>query len=402
MVELRNFKALSSMAQSCSGIGDCRVAYRQVLGWYGVCPMVDHTPGFEPYYARGRIRSIRGLLEGKFEPSESFARVMYHCTTCGACKAVCHVSGVDHITWPTSKYIDHVRLFEAVRADLVELGLGPMPRHREILDWTRREHNPYMEKHEDRLRWAGGRELKSRGDVLFFVGCTGPYRMPDVCRDVYDVAAAAGVSLAVSPDEWCCGSVALRVGDRRLAESLARHNLEVFEKAGAKTIVTHCAGCYRTLKKDYPELLGEMPFEVLHATELLARLVEDGRLELAEGELTVTYHDPCHLGRHCNVYEEPRRIIESAPGVRLVEMKRNRSGALCCGAGGGVKSAFPELALSIARERLAQAKETGAQLLLSACPFCERNLSDAGANTPSLQIQVKDVASFFKERLKKK
>jgi len=389
------------MAYSCSGIGDCRAAYRQFLNWYGVCPMVDHTPGFEPYYARGKIRAIKGLLEGKFEPNEEFARVMYQCTTCGACKAVCHVSGVESITWPTSQYLDHTRLFEALRADLVELGLGPMPRHRVILDWTRKEHNPYMEKHADKLKWAGGRELKSKGEVFFFIGCTGPYRIPNICQDVYDVASAAGVNLAVSPEEWCCGSVALRVGDRELTAKLAKHNLDVFKRAGAKTIVTHCAGCYRTLKKDYPELLGELPFEVLHVTEFLARLVEEGRLELVEGELTVTYHDPCHLGRHCGVYEEPRKLIESIPGVKLVEMRRNRDGALCCGAGGGVKSAFPELAVSIAKERLSHAKETGAQLLLSACPFCERNLSDAGAADPSLQMQVKDVVSLLNERLKK-
>ncbi|MEM4445789.1 MAG: heterodisulfide reductase-related iron-sulfur binding cluster [Candidatus Jordarchaeales archaeon] len=402
MVELKHVKALSSMAQSCSGIGDCRTAYRQALGWYGVCPMVDHTPGFEPYYARGKMRAIRGLLEGKFEPSGSFARVMYQCTLCGACKAVCHVSGVSCITWPTSKFIDHTRLFEALRADLVELGLGPMPRHKEILNWISREHNPYMEKHGDRLAWAGGYSLKAKGDMFFFVGCTGPYRMPEVCRDVYEVAAAAGVNLVMSPEEWCCGSIALRVGDRKLAESLARHNLEVFEKAGARTVVTHCAGCYRTLKKDYPEILGSMPFEVIHVTELLARLIEEGRLELAESSLTVTYHDPCHLGRHCNVYDEPRKIVKSIPGVKLVEMKRNRDGALCCGAGGGVRSAFPELALSIARERLSQAEETGAQVLLSACPFCERNLSDARSYKPSTKLQVEDVVSFVKRHLKRK
>ncbi len=401
MVELKYVKALSSMAQSCSGIGDCRVAFRQALGWYGVCPMVDHTPGFEPYYARGKIRAIRGLLDGKFEPSEAFARVMYHCTTCGACKAVCHVSGVNAITWPTSRYIDHTRLFEAIRADLVELGFGPMPKHSEILDWIRREHNPYMGKHDEKITWAKGLPLTSKGSVFFFTGCTGPYRMPELCRNVYDVATVAGISLAVSSDEWCCGSIALRVGDRRLAESLARHNLEVFERSGAKTIITNCAGCYRTLKKDYPELLGSFQFEVLHVAEFLVGLVEEEKLRLTEEELTVTYHDPCHLGRHCEVYEEPRLLIKSIPGVSLVEMKRNRSGALCCGAGGGVKSAFPELALSIANERLAQARETGAQLLLSSCPFCERNLSDAGATNPQLKLPVKDVVTLIREHLEK-
>jgi len=183
-----------------------------------------------------------------------------------------------------------------------------------------------------------------------------------------------------------------------LAEELARHNMEAFKASEAKQVVTHCAGCYRTLKLDYPERLGELSFEVVNAIEVIRDLINDGKLKFKKAELKATYHDPCHLGRHAGIYDAPREVVKAIPGVELVEMKRTREASWCCGAGGGVKSGFSELAVDIAKDRIREAEETEAEYLVTACPFCVRNLKDAAEALDS-RIRVKDILELIQERL---
>lgn len=400
MAELKNLKKLSDMVYSCSGIGDCRQAFRPSAGRYGVCPVVDHSPAFDPYYARGKVRIAKGLLEGKVMPSEDLARVIYQCTTCGSCNSVCHQSACEYIELPTSVHLDLVKVFEAMRADLVDAGVAPMPRHKEILEWTKKEHNPYMEKHEDRVKWLPkGKTLPKKADVVFFMGCTEPYRVPNLCQAFLNIMEAANQKFAIMhPDEWCCGSVFFRTGLWDLAEELARHNLEALKASGAKEVVIHCAGCYRTIKLDYPELLGELPFEVVNAIEVIRDLINNGKLKFKKAELRVTYHDPCHLGRHAGIYDAPREVIKALPGVELVEMRRIKDASWCCGAGGGVKSGFPDLAVEIAKDRIREAEEAEAEYLLSACPFCIRNLRDAAQALES-RLKVYDILELLQEHL---
>jgi len=158
---------------------------------------------------------------------------------------------------------------------------------------------------------------------------------------------------------------------------MMRHNVEEIKKLGVEKVIFSCAGCYRTFKKDYPAHGVELGFEVQHISEFLADLVKEGKISFKELDLSVTYHDPCHLGRHLGVYQAPRNVIQAIPKVKLVEMYRNRFNAWCCGAGGGVKSGYKDLALETADERIAEAKETGTKVLVTACPFCELNLKDA-------------------------
>jgi heterodisulfide reductase subunit D len=149
------------------------------------------------------------------------------------------------------------------------------------------------------------------------------------------------------------------------------------------------------LKVDYPDIVGKLPFNVVHATEFIRDLIKDGKLELQEGavEGKVTYHDPCHLGRQAGVYDAPREVLKAIPGLQLVEMKRIRENAWCCGAGGGVKSAFPDLAVSVGIDRLTEAEATKANFISSACPFCRGNLMDA-AKAKRTRLQVKDVVEL--------
>ena len=324
---------------------------------------------FESSTARGKLLVARSIMGGDLKYSAALANRLYECSLCGSCEIICDV--ICHL--------DLTEVLEAFRADLVEAGIGPMPRHREILDWIKKEHNPYMEKHEDRMKWIPERrEISKRSKIIYFTGCTAPYRQPELSRSFLEVIDAAQVNVLVSPQEWCCGSISLRIGARDLGLDLAKHNVELFRSLGVETVVTHCAGCYRALKLDYPKLFGELPFKILHASEFVEELLRKGELRLnSQIDSKVTYHDPCHLGRHANVFESPRRILESIPGLKVVEMERVRQDSWCCGAGGGMKSAFSDSALKVAYERVKEAKETEAQYLVSACPFCKQNLRDA-------------------------
>jgi heterodisulfide reductase subunit D len=400
MAKMNNTRKLSNMVYACSGIGDCRIAYRWAVGRYGVCPVLEHSPQFDPFYARGKIRIAKGLLEGLLEPSEGLAEVLYQCTGCGSCHSTCHQTMCEYIVLPIGRFIDHTKLFEAMRADLVEEGLGPMPRHKELLESAKKEHNPYMEKHENRLKWLPrGKKVPQKADLVWFMGCTEPYRQPELAQAFLKILEAAGTNFAIiHPEEWCCGSVFFRTGVLDIAEEFAKHNVEAIKNSGAKKVVIHCAGCYRTFSKDYVDLFGKLPFEVVNAVELVRDWMKNGKLKLNKFDAKVTYHDPCHLGRHMGIYDAPRDILKMMPGVELVEMKRIKDAAWCCGAGGGVKSGFPELAVDIAKDRIKEAEETGADYLVTACPFCVKNLQDA-AEALSSKIKVLDIVELVADNL---
>jgi heterodisulfide reductase subunit D len=319
--------------------------------------------------ARGKLLIARALMRGDMQPTEELANRLYECTLCGSCEVICD----------TIIHLDLVEILEALRADMAETGFGPMPKHRKILDWIEKEHNPYMEKHTDRLNWMTERRRHAeQSDVLYFAGCTAPYRQPEIADSSMQIMKAAGVNAFVASEEWCCGSVALRVGAIKMGQELARHNVDLFKSLGVKTIVTHCPGCYRTMKLDYPRILGDMSIDVLHFSEYLDELLKTGTLKLkGRIDAKVTYHDPCHLGKHAGVYDAPRRVLEAIPGLKLVEMERTRQESWCCGAGGGMKSAFPDSAIKVANERILEAEMTGAEYLVSACPFCKQNLKEA-------------------------
>lgn len=401
-VPFTNLIKLEQMVASCSRIGDCRQMVKPSAGRYDVCPVKDYLGGFEPYVARGKLRMADGLLRGTLNVSDGLAKSIYECTLCGSCKEACHNSGDACIELPTSRWIDHVKVFEALRADLVEAGYGPMPRHREIYGSIEKDHNPYFEKHADRGKWIPeGKELPAKGGLVLFAGCTEPYRQPELLTSLLGILDAAGVKVAVTnPNEWCCGSVAIRTGNKPLAESLAKHNIEALQKAGAKDVLVHCSGCYRALKKDYPEIVGKLPFNVVHATEFIRDLIKDEKISFkeAEEEVKVTYHDPCHLGRQTGLYDAPREVLKAIPVVQFVEMKRIRENAWCCGAGGGVKSAFADLAVSVGMDRLAEAEATKAKFITSACPFCRGNFIDA-AKAKKARIQVKDVIELVADAI---
>ena len=213
--------------------------------------------------------------------------------------------------------------------------------------------------------------------MLYFRGCTAREKQTDIAEATERLLEIAGVDFHTLDDEKCCGSVLLRTGFIDEAQNQIKKNTEILK---GQKIITSCAGCYNTLKEDYEGL------DVIHISQLLDELIREGKLNFSKKDLNVTYHDSCHLGRHCNVFDEPRNVIQSVADI--TEMENIRENSLCCGAGGGVKSAYPEIANQMASLRIAQAKQTGCKTLVTPCPFCKLNLEND-------DIEVVDLTEFL-------
>jgi heterodisulfide reductase subunit D len=226
------------------------------------------------------------------------------------------------------------------------------------------------------------------------------YRAKDIAKSTIKLLKRGGVKFELlGEDEWCCGSVMLRTGNVDVADELREHNVEAFKNHAADLVITSCSGCFKTLSQDYEKQTGSLDFKVKHVLEILKELIEEDKLKFTETNLKVTYHDPCHLGRHSEMYDIPRDILNSIPGLNFVEMPRNRENARCCGAGGGVRAGYKELSDKMADTRIKEAEETGAEVLTSACPFCTFALREAAERNGS-KIRVLDLPELLVEILK--
>lgn len=226
--------------------------------------------------------------------------------------------------------------------------------------------------------------------LLYFRGCTAREKLTSISEATMEILELTGVDYEISEDETCCGSVLLRTGFKEEAINQMEKNLSNLKN---KTILTSCAGCYKTLKEDYKELLN-VNLNVIHISQLLDKLFKESKLNCSKNKnIKVTYHDPCHLGRHAGEYEAPRNVIRNI--AKLVEMDNIKDQSSCCGSGGGVKSAFSDLANSIALFRLEEAVSTGADLIVSSCPFCKLNLSEN-----SKDLDVLDLSEFVLRYIK--
>ncbi len=356
-----------------------------------ICPSLKKFL-FDAYSAQGRMDIARALLRGELEYSDKLLEIIYTCTLCGGCEVTCRRNRAD---------MELLKVLYELRFKCVEDGKGPMEQHKKFAENVERYHNPYGEPHEARFEWMPEDETGDEdAEIGFFVGCTVPYRLPEVARAAVGILKKLKIKFRVfKGEEFCCGGVLYRVGLASNARKLMEHNLKMIEESGVKRVLFVCPGCYETFKSIYPKLGGKLSFEVLHMVEFLSELLDDRKIEFNESNQRVTYHDPCHLGRLMGVYEQPRKILNAVPGLSSVEMERTMDNAWCCGAGGGVKAAFNDFALWAARERLEEAKATGSELLLTACPFCELNLKgSAGLNKE--YPEVRDIFEFVYEKLK--
>ncbi len=346
---------------------------------------------------RARIALVRALKEGLLEePTDGFSNAFFRCLLCGACTFAC----------PSGVAVD--RILELTRGELASLDLLP-PALADLDARIAQYRNVSTEENEGRLIWADNLPTppsglgKERAEIAYFVGCVSSffprsYKVPQALVQIFD---RAGVDYALlGGAEWCCGYPMFINGELERARDLMQHNVEAVRAMGAKKVVMTCPSCFHFWKHAYPTALGveNLGVEVQHATEFLADLLEAGSLKLRELEETVTYHDPCDLGRKGGVTEAPRRILAQIPGLRLVEMAENRDSSHCCGGGGNLESFAPEMGRAVARNRIRQAADVGAGTLVSACQQCERTLANA-ARAEKLRMRVKDITEVVLEAM---
>ena len=371
----------------------------------GNCPAVSRY-NFHSYSGGGRVAVAYSLLLGRSEISEEILNPIYRCQLCGSCQVACHLIG---------EICEPLEIARELRIKCVEDG-ELLPEHMLMIEGMRKEDNPLGESKAHRGDWAEGLGLKNinteKADVVFHAGCRFSYDLGlrNVVRGAATLLKQAGVDVGIAgKEEACCGGRAFDVGYRGQMENYADDIIARLKAAGATKLVTPCADCYSAFRQFYPMIRKETGVEIFHTTEYFTQLIRERKIKPKHrGSLTVTYHDPCHLGRlgetyipwegtwkkvwgqlnipdpprqirrgTGGVYEQPREILRGIPGIELVEMERIREYSWCCGAGGGVREAYEDFSEWTALERIEEAKSVGAEALVTTCGWCERNFKDA-------------------------
>ncbi|MBN1803356.1 MAG: (Fe-S)-binding protein [Candidatus Lokiarchaeota archaeon] len=390
---------------SRKGIGEFKGKQGSVLyeGMVDSCPAgIEY--GWEAFWNAGKIWIARSILSGDLDFTEEVRDVIMPCITCGQCSAQCE------------NKIPTVDIIESLRAACIESGVPLIDKHELVVKLVKELNNPYGGKKDERMKWAKDAGLEKfvnnkNAKIAYYVGCTASYRQVEVAIATAKLFEALGMNFTLIDEEVCCGSPFFRIGAIDTAQALMKKNLENFKNV--EKVYFSCAGCYRTFTIDYPKWMDEekLPFTTQHAFELIAKLITDKKIKFKpNAELkgkVVTYHDPCHTGRHFGIefeqelikqsknlmldmrkldqkleewFEKPRTILkqlEKDVGIKFVEMYRIKMNSMCCGAGGGVRAGYPDFSLRTASLRCDEANAVNADILTTECPFCWRNLTDA-------------------------
>ncbi len=406
----------------CSQCSYCKwIPFDQMKSWRFAknCPSIAYH-NFNSYSARGRYAVARSLIRGQIGYTDTLRRIIFTCLTCGSCDVSCKICRYN---------LEPLEMVRELKFRAVEDGQG-LDAHTVVIESVRKDQNTMSQPRARRGDWANGLDVprlpREKAEVVFHAGCRFSYdpELQATARAAVTLLKNAGVNVGIMGErEMCCGGRIYSMGYRDDFARLAEANIRAWAGAGVKTVVTSCADGYHAFKRLYPRL--GLQVEVLHTVEFIARLLEEGKIRFRSPvPLTVTYHDPCHLGRQgepyvpwngvekkilnqiivyeprrpryngaWGVYDPPRAVLRAIPGIELVEMERIREYSWCCGAGGGVREAYPEFSAWTAAERLTEAKATSAEALVSACPWCERNFLDA-MNGRGEPIQVYDIVDL--------
>lgn len=389
------------------------------------CPAVEYGK-FHAYSAGGRLITALSLMDGRSTISDKVVDSVMTCNMCGLCDVSCKICRYD---------IEPLQAMRELRAHVVKEGHLPAPM-KPILEALRSDFNMLCEPRQKRGDWAqalGIKDLsKDQAKIVFHAGCRYSFdgEQSDVARIAVAIMKKAGMDFGIlGAAESCCGGRSFMAGIDEPLEQRSRHLGTLWERAGVETVVTPCADCYHAFKRLYFEHTATK-FRVVHIVELLDEMIATGALKMTKVvNKKVTYHDPCHLGRQgeehvewqgvekkifgqavCydpprprynganGIYEAPRNVLKAIPGVELVEMERVKEAAWCCGAGACAREIRPDFAKWTASERIVEAEATGADAIVTACPWCERNFMDS-VKDEGKKLQVFDILQLVAEAL---
>ena len=338
--------------------------------------------------------SIRKLIrEATFGLSEIEREEIWRCTTCGRCPQRC------------PRDVKQIEDMVSLRRIATEYGLFPPSIRplRAISAGLSAEGNPLNEERNTRGDWAEDLSVKTFTEgmeFLYFPCCYPSYdsRLKKIAEATANILNKAGVDFGIlGVKENCCGESIRKTGNERLFKRLARENIKTFVEYGVKKILVSSPHCYHTFKNEYPEF--KVNFEVVHISQYLFQLINEGRLKpTKEYGKKVTYHDPCYLGRHNGIYDEPREVLKQVPGLELSEMTESREDSLCCGMGGGRIWLETPMSERFSNIRLQQAIGIGAEVLATSCPYCITQFEDSRLNLKDSEvIQIKDITEILQE-----
>lgn len=363
---------------------------------YSACPAVIDERFLGPMALTSNYRFIADSRDEGFEERlKPMADNVWLCTSCNSCTLFC------------PKLVECSNAIVEDRSLLVESGAIPKT-VKDVLESVFKYHNPMGTHQSRRMEWAEGLNVKAyptvaKADVLYFVCCSAAFdvRNRELARVMAQIFDRLGVDYAtLGAEEWCCGDHMLRMGEKGLFEELAKHNIDMFAKFEADSIVMLSPHCYNTFKNDKP--YADAKLNVQHYTQFLAEAIQKGKLKLEKPvKRRVAYHDPCFLGKRNGIYNEPRHILQSIKGLELVEMRRTRQSSFCCGGGAGrvwTEEAPSEKRLCV--ERVKEGLELGVDTIAVACPFCVTTLEDAvKVLDVENKIAIKDILEILKETL---
>ncbi|MCS7280098.1 MAG: (Fe-S)-binding protein [Desulfobacterota bacterium] len=407
VTDLRNFVYDMSRCIKCKGCYWVDHIYMPGIDFMVRCPS-NLWKDFDSYGAFGKMRIGIALFEGRLSWSEKLLEILYACTLCGACDVGCK-RNLD---------LEIGLTLEALRIKAVKDRVAPLPAHKKIIENIQKTHNKFGVDNKGRRAWAEKVPLDDTSDLIYFVGCSSSFVNREIPLAVSEVLSKTNKKFALFDNEWCCGNVPYSVGAYEEAKAIARRNVEYVRSKGCKTVLLSCAECYRMWKVDYPKLLGistdDLGFEVIHFIEYVEKAKKEGLLKLTKPiKKRLTYHDSCGVSRLCDpwinwkgtrgwmgivepklkrrrgtygLYFQAREILSSIPGLKFVEMPRTRENSLCCGAGRGTKEAFPQFTEFIVNERMREVKHVGAELLVSACPWCKTNFKRAIKDGDGIEV----------------
>ncbi len=422
---LKDFRPMMERCSSCASCKFIPFDKIQSVRFAENCPSIGYY-NYNTYSARGRFQLSQSILDGRTEMDETTVETIHSCTSCGSCDVTCKVCRYN--LEPLEHNIE-------LKANAVENGKildSQIP----VMDNLAKENSMIVgTKKANRTDWAKDLNMKDlfaeQGEVAFFAGCKYSYdpKLQPIAQNAVKLLQEAGVDVGyLGAADNCCTGRALQMGFKNAFEKGANTNIKAFEKAGVKTIITPCSDCYHSFKRQYAKL--GMDVEVLHIVEYVEKLIDEGKINFTKSvPMTVTYHDPCHLGRlgedyvpwdgkekklfnqvqiweprrprnngAYGIYDAPRNILKAIPGIELVEMERIREYSWCCGAGGGCSQTLPELSEWTAGERVTEANSTGADAMVTACPWCQDNFTGT-ADEEGNTIEILDIIELVQKAL---